>query len=64
MEPVTRADIDRVVELLGFDEMRARWHIQQQRELAKRAEQQRHEAAEKCRQRWAASLLAEEKTDA
>ena len=60
MEPVTRKDIERVMQQLGLDELAARRHIQQQRELAKLAEQQRQEAAEQCRQRWDERMSAEQ----
>lgn len=53
MEPLTRSEIEACMRTLGLDELQARWHLQQHRELVKLAEQQRKEAADACRRRYA-----------
>lgn len=61
MEPLTRSEIEACMRTLGLDELQARWHLQQHRELVAAEGLRRKEAADKCRQRYAESLAELEK---
>ena len=56
VEPVTQADIARTMQRLGLDALTARRHVEQHHQLVKLAEQQRRQAADACRARFAELL--------